>query len=94
MTTANSSSPNLSKADLSLILQTARASVTFTKKDGSTRVMLASLLPTDIVPYERKTTDRELAPNDAVLPVWDCEANAWRAITVANVQSIDVVIGA
>ena len=94
MTTENNSSLSLKKAGLESILNYSTAQVTFTKKDGSERVMKCTLLPDVIEPYERKTEGPARNISEDVLPVWDLEAKAWRSITVSSVKSVDVVIGA
>ena len=92
MTTENSSSPKTDKEALALLLRQGVATVTFTKRDGTERVMKCTLQESVIVPYERKT-NRIPTPNDEVLPVWDLEANAWRSIPLEGVKTVAFDLG-
>jgi hypothetical protein len=92
MTIENSSSPKTDKEALALLLRQGNATVTFTKRDGTERVMKCTLQESTIVPYERKT-NRIPTPNDEVLPVWDLEASAWRSIPIDGVKSIAFDLG-
>ena len=92
MDTTTSSDISISKQWLANILRENVATVTFTKKDGSERVMKCTLKEGVAVPHE-KTTDRVKEPKDEILPVWDVEANGWRSITVPNLLTIELVVG-
>jgi len=94
MTTENSSSPKTDKEALALLLKQGSATVTFTKRDGTERVMQCTLQESVLVPYERKTTTERAPTPDGILPVWDLEANAWRSIPVDGVKSIAFDLGA
>lgn len=59
--------------------------VTFTKKDGTQRVMKCTLHEDAVVPYE-KTTDRVKQQNDSVCPVWDLDKQQWRSFTYDSVM--------
>jgi len=68
-------------------------SVTFTKKDGTTRVMKCTLrediIPTvqdDFLRQSGFTPDRPV--NTRVLPVWDMESQGWRSFIVENVTTV------
>jgi len=63
--------------------------VVFTKKNGELREMLCTLREDIVVPHE-KTTDRVKELNEEVLPVWDCEKNAWRSFRVDSIIGIHV----
>lgn len=78
-----------SKAFIKDLLSLTKCTVTFTKKDGTERVMKCTLIPDLITPYEKKT-EREREANEDILPVWDLEAEAWRSITVSKIQTIEV----
>lgn len=71
------------------VLKSADAEITFTKKDGTTRVMKCTLREDAITPYEKKT-DRVKAVNENVLSVWDLEANSWRSINKDTITSVKV----
>lgn len=79
------------KKSLQELLRQNTATVTFTKKDGTDRVMVCTLKEGVVVPHERKT-DRVKEPKDDLLPVWDIEASAWRSITIPNIKSVEVIV--
>lgn len=62
--------------------------VVFTKKDGSTRTMMATLkeefIPQDKMP---KGSGRKVA-NDNIFAVFDVEADGWRSFDFETVQEI------
>ena len=72
------------------------ASVTFTKVDGSKRVMKCTL-QTDLLPA--KETDRlqhagfdpQKPVNEKILPVWDLESKGWRSFRVDSVESVELL---
>jgi hypothetical protein len=73
--------------------------VTFTKVDGTTRVMQCTLkedlIPVDMLPKTKETLTTTLQ-NDteerAVMSVWDLEKNAWRSFRTENVTNLEEVI--
>jgi len=77
---------------LSGLLRTEHVKITFTKKDGSVRELLATLKEEAIVPYEKKT-ERTKAPNKDSISVWDIEKNAWRSFRFDSVSKISFTIG-
>ena len=98
MDTTNSSNTSTIKPDFELhatkqsiseLLRNHEATITFTKKDGTERVMKCTLKEGVVVPHE-KTTDRVKEPKPDILPVWDLEAQAWRSVTIPNILSIEV----
>jgi hypothetical protein len=68
------------------------AEVTFTKNDGTERLMKCTLQKS-IVPASTKeegtTTVRKI--NEQVLPVWDIDKSAWRSFRVDSVKGIKVL---
>lgn len=62
--------------------------VTFTKKDGSERVMNCTLKEGVIVPHEKKT-DREKKVNEELLSVWDLDKSEWRSFRYDSVKKIE-----
>lgn len=88
-TLAPSFSLNNSKQSLSDLLRHVVATITFTKKDGTERVMKCTLKSDIAIPHERKT-ERTKEPKDDLLPVWDIEAAAWRTITVPNILTVEI----
>lgn len=77
-----------SKQSLYELLRNTVATITFTKKDGTERVMKCTLKEDIAIPHERKT-ERTKEPKDDLLPVWDIEAAAWRTITVPNILTVE-----
>ena len=60
--------------------------ITFEKKDGTLREMKATLSPT-LVPVVEKKTETVKPVNDAVMSVYDVEAQGWRSFIVENLKS-------
>ncbi len=79
----------LSKESMKDVLKLHNCQVTFTKKDGTKRVMQCTLRSDVIVPYEKKT-DRTKIDNPDLIAVWDLEANAWRSFQFSSV--IDFIV--
>lgn len=71
-------------------------SVTFTKKDGTERVMKCTTSPS-LVPsvelVEGAEPKREKKVNEDVMPVFDLEANAWKSFRWDSVKSVMLTIG-
>lgn len=65
--------------------------VTFTKKDGTERVMNCSLQEGVVVPHE-KTTERVKEENPEVLSVWDLDKSAWRSFRLDSIKNIEFTI--
>ncbi len=87
--TTPSISLDKSKESLQELLRNFVAVVTFTKKDGTERVMKCTLKQDIAIPHERKT-ERVKEPKDNLLPVWDIDASAWRTITVPNILTVEI----
>lgn len=66
------------KTEMLKLLKSGVVVVTFKKKDGSERVMNASLRSDLIIPYEKKT-ERVLNRNDEVQSVFDVDLQEWRS---------------
>lgn len=68
--------------------------VTFTKADGTDRVMLCTRNAQTIAEVytpEEKKTDRTRTTPDGVLPVFDLEKNEWRSFKLDSVKSYDLI---
>jgi len=76
---------------LPTVLKNCQASVTFTKKDGTERVMLCTLKEDKIVTEEKKT-DRVKKENTDILAVWDLDNNAWRSFRYDSIKHVELVI--
>ena len=77
--------------EISTVLHKGVATVSFTKVDGSTRIMECTLnegmLSAANMPA--KKTDRVRKPNNAVLSVWDVNAEGWRSFRVEDVFNVE-----
>lgn len=69
------------------VLTTEDVSVTFTKRDGTERVMKATLKESAI-PQTEKKTERTRAPNDDVISVVDVELGEWRSIRYDSITQV------
>ena len=74
------------------VLKQETAILTFQKKDGTMRVMKASLRESDFPAYEKKT-DAVRKQNDEVLSVVDLELNEWRSFRFDSIRKIEFTIG-
>ena len=86
----NSSNISLSKEFFATALRTNDANITFTKKDGTKRVMRCTLREGIAIPHEKKT-DRVKEQVDHILPVWDLDAEAWRSINIETIELVELV---
>ena len=62
--------------------------ITFTKVDGTTRVMDCTLLSKYIGDYESKHNHTE---NPEVIAVWSVADKGWRSIKVINITELSVI---
>jgi hypothetical protein len=74
------------------VLQNETATLTFQKKDGTMRVMKASLRESDFPAYEKKT-ESVRKQNDEVLSVVDLELNEWRSFRFDSIKKIEFTLG-
>ena len=72
----------MSREDYVSALQTGVRTITFTKKDGTERVMKATLQES-VVPATKGT---RTAP-ETNLVVFDTENNGWRSVIIKNIKS-------
>ena len=79
----------LDKDSLRKELLTKELTITFTKKDGSERVMLSTLKPDVIVPYEKKTERvKSETVDDNSLTVWSVNDNSFRKISIDKIVKV------
>lgn len=83
----STTSLNISRADLTTSLRVRDAEITFTKKDGTERIMKCTLRENVAIPYEKKT-DRTREGIENILPVWDLEANGWRSVNIETIKDV------
>lgn len=81
------------KNELVSLLQKNVATVTFTKLDGSTRVMKCTLMPR-YLPQSAGTEVKKEQPgkalNENIIATWDLDKKDWRAFRVNSV--VDQVV--
>lgn len=75
------------------LLKTDIVTVTFTKKDGTTRVM-RSTLRSDLIPSKPVSeSTRTKSQTPGVIAVYDLESNGWRSFTVSSISEVSFGIG-
>ena len=77
------------------VLVSTTATVTFTKVDGTERVMKCTLEPEKIPKIEIKEDAKPRKQSDSTkaLRVFDLEKNEWRSFTIKNIKRIEFTIG-
>lgn len=75
------------------MLRMGPVTVTFTKKDGETRVMTCTLeestIPEQHRPKPLAEGQEQRKRSDANLSVWDINAEGWRSFILANVTRVE-----
>jgi len=71
------------------VLTVQPAIITFTKKDGTERVMNCTLRADLLPSVEIKEDKAPRKYNDSALAVYDLEANSWRSFTVSSVKRVE-----
>ena len=98
----NSAIKSMSEADLKLFkdwlrsnLSTGTVTVTFTKKDGSERVMKCTTDPTYILFKDPTVLEsrNERTVSEEVMPVYDLESNGWRSFRWDSIKRIEFNTG-
>jgi len=79
---------------LKSMLHMGPATVTFTKVDGSERVMKCTLQPEDLPPVVIKEGAKPRKESDSTkaLRVFDLEKKEWRSFTIKNVKRIELTL--
>ena len=67
------------------LLKTNVVNISFVKKDGSTRIMKATLMPEKLASVKEESTSKE---NNDYIRVTDIELNEWRTIRVNSITEI------
>lgn len=82
----------LDKEQLQSILREDIATVTFTKADGSERVMKCTLDPSYFTLKEENSTETqtERKSNPDLISVWDIENSGWRSFRLSSIKTIDI----
>lgn len=74
------------------VLKDQSVKITFTKQDGSERVMNCTLREDTVVPYEKKS-DREKKENPNIVAVWDIDKNEWRSFKIDSIKTVSFELG-
>lgn len=74
------------------VLTVQPATITFTKKDGTERVMNCTLRADMLPAQEIKEDATPRKKNDSVLSVYDLDSNGWRSFTVSAVKRVSFKI--
>ena len=74
------------------LLRSEVVDITFTKKDGSERIMKCTLLESKI-PSEKMPKGTEKAKNDEVVPVFDIENDGWRSFRWDSIKTVSFTFG-
>lgn len=80
------------RAWLGDILKAEDVSVTFTKTDGTERVMKCTLREEVVKEYVKKG-DRVRKGDSEALAVWDLESGAWRSFRYDSIKEIHFTLG-
>ena len=92
----------LNEADLKLFKKWLRShlkfgpvTVTFTKKDGTERIMKCTTNPTYIMFKDPAISEskREKKVNEDVMPVYDMEAGHWKSFRWDSIKSVSFTLG-
>jgi hypothetical protein len=99
MSEVNTPLPEISDEDrawLFSMLKVGQVSVTFTKTDGTERVMRCTLQKGIIPEREKKETiteDKEQSEkpkNNDLMFVWDLDKDAWRSFKLSTIKAVKV----
>ena len=71
---------------------TPEVNVTFTKKDGTQRVMKCTLMPEQLPPAPVTEGKAERKKSTDTIAVYDLEAKGWRSFTVKSVTNVHFVV--
>lgn len=74
------------------MLKTSQGTVTFTKKDGTERVMKCTLVPDQLPPVVVKEDAKPRKESETSIRVFDLELKEWRSFTTKSVKQINFVI--
>lgn len=79
---------------LKSMLSVTEATVTFTKTDGTERVMKCTLEASKLPPVVVKedTKSRKVSDNTKSLRVFDLEKNEWRSFSIKNIKKITLTL--
>jgi hypothetical protein len=72
------------------VLQTETVTVTFTKKDGTERVMNCTTNPAIVPKVEVKEDAKPRKQSETSIRVFDTDINEWRSFTVKSIKQLSV----
>ena len=79
------------------MLRVGPVKVTFTKKDGETRVMTCTLeestIPEEFRPKPLAEGQTPRKRSEDSISVWDLNANGWRSFIYRNITGISITVG-
>lgn len=75
------------------MLQVTDVTVTFTKKDGTERIMKCTLQPESLPKVEVTEDKKARKVNQDTIAVFDVEAKAWRSFTLKSVNKVQLSVG-
>lgn len=78
----------MTREDLINQLKISEVTINFTKKDGTERVLIATLDPSRL-PVRESTEETKREISTDAIAVWDTEIDEWRSFNFANVISIN-----
>ena len=76
------------------MLRITPVTVTFTKKDGTERVMNCTLQSELLPPVELKENKVERKKSENTIAVYDLDAKGWRSFTLKSVTHVSTTLGA
>ena len=71
------------------LLHDGTVTVTFTKKDGSERVMNCTLVESSIPEEKKPKGTSTAARSDETLAVYDIDADGWRSFRIDSIKSVE-----
>lgn len=81
------------KETIASMLRDSVVTVTFTKVDGTERVMKCTLM-SEYVPVNQNSASNQVllqeTGNDNNISVWDVEAKGWRSFRISSVKSVSI----
>lgn len=81
------------KETIAGMLRDSVVTVTFTKVDGTERVMKCTLM-SEYVPTTGNSASNQVllqeSGNDSNISVWDVESNGWRSFRISSVKSVSI----
>lgn len=82
--------PKLTKEEMKSTLANNIVSVTFTKTDGSTRVLKGTLLKEQLPKNDDYVVSKR-EQNPEILAVYDLEAKDWRSFRISSVKKFKIL---